>query len=284
MRHLALDTRTVLARAGVPAVVVKGGALIDDVWGVPDARPMADVDLVVPAWRRAETAALLDAAGYRWASSGPTEDTWLAWGDGTPGRLDGESADHNGKLEIHPGWCEALHGYTVTGPDLLDAAVGDPALPGGRRLPSAVLTAHVLGHLASTVVRAEVRAVNVVDVWWCAAAGVDWDEVAGVLARTDPRLTAPGLWLARELLPDRVPQPLSAREFDRLPRAAQRCLDAVAPEDVFRDPASRTTVGWRQAFATGTERAAVLDQMAFPDGRRRVGALAQRVVSRARPA
>lgn len=273
-----------LADGGVPAVVVKGGALIEGVWGIPAARPMADVDLVVPSARRAESVALLAAAGLDLRSSSSTEDVFVAWGGDTVGRLDGESAAHAGKVEVHPGWCEQLHGYVVAGPDLLDAAEPDPELPGGRRLPLAVLTAHVVGHLASTVVRAEARAVNVVDVWWCHEAGVDWDRVAVCCGRTDPRLTAPGLWLASALLPDAVPAALVSAELARLPRAARRLLDATEPYDVLRDPASRTTVGWRQAFATGRERPAVLDQMAFPDGRRGAGLLVRRLATRVRAA
>ncbi len=277
---LVLQVRAVFATAGVPAVAVKGAELAagaTPVWGVPSARPMADVDFVIPRRYRAQAAATLVGVGLRSGGSNSFEDVFLAWGDGSIGRTDGESELHNGRVELHPDWSEFLHGYLARGFDVETQAIADPALPGGFRLGLPALTAHVIGHLASTVVRAEVRAVNVVDVWWCHRAGVDWDRVAACCREIDPRLTAPGLWLASALLPDVVPVRLLSREFDRLPGAARRYLDAVAPEEVFRDPSSRTAAGWRQAFASGRERLAVLDQMAFPAGDRGVRALAARV-------
>lgn len=279
-RELVPRVRSVLAEAAVPAVAVKGAELAasaQPVWGVAEARPMADIDLIVPRRYRAQASAALQRAGLRHDTSSTFEDVFLAWGDGGVGRTDGESAAHNGRVEVHPDWTEFLHGYVARGFDVEAHWTPDPDLPAGFRLGLAPLTANVLGHLASTVVRAEVRAVNAVDLWWCDRAGVDWDEVAVRCRALDPRLTAPGLWLAYGLLPGSVPVRLLASEFDRLPRAARRALDAVAPEDVFRDPDTRTTPAWRQAFARGAERIAVLDQMAFPAGRRGVRPLVSRL-------
>jgi hypothetical protein len=279
-RELVPRVRSILADAAVPAVAVKGAALAasaQPVWEVAEARPMADIDLVVPRRYRAQASAALQRGGLRHRTSSSHEDVFLAWGDGGVGRTDGESAAHNGRVEVHPDWAEFLHGYVARGFDVEAHWAPDPDLPGGFRLGLAPLTANVLGHLASTVVRAEVRAVNAVDLWWCDRAGVDWDEVAGLCRTLDPRLTAPGLWLAHALLPGSVSVRLLATEFDRLPRAARRALDAVAPEDVFRDPDTRTASAWRQAFAGGAERLAVLDQMAFPTGSRGLRPLLARV-------
>ena len=270
-RELVPRVRSVLAEADVPAVAVKGAALAasaQPVWGIAEARPMADIDLVVPRRYRAQASAALQRAGLRHDTSSTYEDVFLAWGDGGVGRTDGESAAHNGRVEVHPDWTEFLHGYVARGFDVESQWTADPDLPGSFRLGLAPLTANVLGHLASTVVRAEVRAVNAVDLWWCDRAGVDWDEVGALCRSLDPRLTAPGLWLAYGIVPGSVPVRLLASEFDRLPRAARRALDAAAPEDVFRDPDARTTPSWRQAFALGAEHLAVLDQMAFPTGTR----------------
>ena len=104
---------------------------------------------------------------------------------------------------------------------------------------------------------------NVVDVWFCHAAGVEWSGVAGLLDECDPRLTGPGLWLVARLLPDVVPTPVVDRQIQRLPRAARRRLDGLDPAATLRDASSRTTLGWRQAFTMRPgERAAVLRQMA----------------------
>jgi hypothetical protein len=170
------------------------------------------------------------------------------------GRLDGESAEHNGRVEVHPGWVEFLHGYLAHGFELRPHV--RRADDGQWRLGSSALAAHVIGHLASTVVRAEVRAVNVLDVWFLHARGLDWAAVGVVQREIDPRLTAPGLWLVDRLLPGVVPFSLLERELARLPHPD--VFASVAPSAVLRDPTQRTTVRWRSSFATSvTERAAV---------------------------
>ncbi len=165
---------------------------------------------------------------------------------------------------------EFLHGYTVRG-CALDVATFDHE----------ALTVHVLGHLASTVVRAEVRAVNVVDVWWCVQRPLNWDRMAALMAATDPRLTAPALWLVHHLLPDAIPVPDTSREMARLPRSARRSLAAASPADVLRDPSQRTSFRWRQTFTMATrERVAVVDQMLWPYGARSLRRAAHQLTSR----
>lgn len=257
-RALAPAVLGVLNDAAIPAVAVKGAALIDGVWSHDSCRPMADIDLVVAPHLRAQAAAVMAREGWALHASTDYEDTFLAWGDGSTGRTDGESAAHNGRVEIHPGWVEFLHGYTVRGFEVLPAT-----------FDHAALTAHVIGHLASTVVRAEVRAVNVVDVWWCAQRDLDWVRVGGLMAHTDPRLTAPGLWLVSRVLPQLVPSGLLAAELARLPRRARAQLRRTHALDVLRDPGERTTLMWREAFArTMSERKAIIRQMVRPPGGR----------------
>ncbi len=259
-----------LDAAAVPAFAVKGAALLQSVWADRWTRPMADIDVIVPVEYRAQAAAALVSAGLRPLHSSTFEDTFLAWGDGGVGRTDGESAEHNGRVEIHPGWLEFLHGYTAHGFSF-DAICFDHE----------ALTAHVVGHLASTVVRAEVRAVNVVDVWWCTQRTVDWDRMAALMAATDARLTGPGLWLAQHVLAGAVPERAVERELARLPRAARRSLATVEPAEVLRDPTQRTSLPWRQSFAMSPrERVAIVDAMLWPDGRRTVRRAARRIASR----
>jgi hypothetical protein len=266
-----------LAAAAVTAVPVKGAVLGGStgdaaVWSHPDTRPMSDIDLLVPVHQRAQAAAVLVRAGCAPYSSAAHEDTFLAWGDGGAGRLDGESADHNGRVEVHPGWVEFLHGYLAHGFPLEDAAelkFGGAAMHhaelefpvGQARLQPAAFVAHVVGHLASTVVRAEVRAVNLLDVLFLHRAGVDWPAVAAVQTAVDPRLTAPGLWLVDCLIPGIVPADLLARELARLRHP--EVLESAEPAALLRDPTQRTTVRWRASFAVGgRERAAVARQLA----------------------
>ena len=255
---------TTLADVDVPATPVKGAELVNGIWPYPSARPMSDIDVVVPADLRAQATAALVAAGFRFDGASPHEDTFLAWGDGSVGRTDGESVDHNGRVELHPGWNEFIHGYVVNGLSI-EAHTSVRPLNGTdcARLDLAAVTASVLGHLSSTVVRCEVRALNVVDVWFCHAAEVEWPAVSSLLDECDPRLTGPGVWLVAQLLPDVVPVAMVQRQVPRLPSAARRRLDRMDPAATLRDASARTTVGWRQAFAMRPgERAAVLRQMA----------------------
>jgi hypothetical protein len=264
-RFRALTPRVLasLATADLMVVPVKGAVLTgvagdQSVWPDPSTRPMSDIDLLVAPHQRAQAAAALTREGWSLHSSSDHEDTFLAWGDGGHGRLDGESVEHNGRVEVHPGWAEFLHGYLAAGFDLRPHArrTGD----GQMRLGRAALAAHVIGHLASTVVRAEVRAVNVLDVWFLHEAGLDWAAVADVQRDVDPRLTAPGLWLVDRLLPGIVPTELLQRERVRLPHP--EVFDDVGSAAVLRDPSQRTTARWRVAFAMSmAERAAVGRQL-----------------------
>lgn len=279
-RDLQERVTDALAGADVPAVFVKGAELIDGVWPYPLARPMADLDVVVQPHLRAQAGAALVAAGCAWWTSTAYEDAFLGWGDGGVGRLDGESADHNGRVEVHPGWLEFVHGYEVAGFDVIGAA---QPIDGRLRLPLDVLTAHVLGHLGATVVRAEVRALNVVDTWFCHGRGADWHHVSRLLDGADPRLAAPGLWLVDRLLPGTVPREVVAAQMQRLPAPARELLDATEPHEVFRDPNARTTFRWRQAFTIAPrERVRVVEQMVWPDPHRSIGATVDRVTARRR--
>jgi hypothetical protein len=277
-RPLVQRIADALSAADVPAVFVKGAELIDGVWPYPTARPMADVDVVVPAHLRAQAAAALVAAGCPWWTSTAYEDAFLAWGDGSAGRLDGESAEHNGRVEVHPGWVEFLHGYQVNGFDVFGLA--EP-LNGRLRLPLAALTAQVVGHLAATVVRGEVRALNVIDVSFCDRRGVDWQQVGGLLATVDARLSAPGLWIVDRLMPGVVPAEVVLLQMQRLPLPARRLLDATEPHQVFRDPAARTTAQWRQGFAMHPrERVEIVGQMIWPDHHRTLRETVRRIAGR----
>ena len=281
-RFRTLQERVIEALAGadVPAVFVKGAELIDGVWPYPETRPMADLDVVVHPHLRAQAGAALVAAGCAWWTSTAYEDAFLGWGDGNTGRLDGESADHNGRVEIHPGWLEFVHGYEVTGFDVIDAAqpIGDRL-----RLPLDALTAQVVGHLGATVVRAEVRALNVVDIWFCHGRGVDWQHVSRLLDRADPRLAAPGLWLVDRLIPGVVPDAVVSAQMHRLPSGGS---NAAARHRAARGvPGSDRTD--HVPLASGVrdrprERVQVVEQMVWPSPRRSIGATVERVTARGR--
>lgn len=254
-----------LAGAELMAVPVKGAVLAGvlgdvPVWPWPETRPMSDLDLLVPPRHRAQAGAVLTRGGWQLHASTAHEDTFLMWGDGSVGRTDGESAAHNGRVEVHPGWTEFLHGYAAAGFDLERRA--HRRADGTWRLNDAAFVTHVIGHLASTVVRAEVRAVNVLDVWFLSERGIDWHAVDRCLHDIAPQLTAPGLWVADRFVPGVVPPPLLQRELARLGKGGD-LLGSTSEAAVLRDPTQRTTAGWRTAFArTTSQRAAVARQLA----------------------
>jgi hypothetical protein len=250
---------------------VKGAVLAAEVWprAAAVARPMADIDLLVAPHQRAAAAAALAAAGFPRSGTSPWEDVFLGWGDGGVGRPDGESADHNGKVEVHPGWTERLHHYLVDDDGLLLAA----ALPGELagvpccRLPPAAFAAHVIGHLSASVVRAEVRAVNVIDAVLLLRrlTGLERSELAALASRLDPRLVGPGLWLVARYRPDVVPFDALGNSLGRLPPSAAAMLASTESDAVLRDLDARTRWAWRRAFTVNRgETAAMARQYLWP--------------------
>ncbi len=242
-----------LDAAGVAAVPVKGAVFSAGAWPTPDARPMADLDLLVaPEARRAARRALL-AAGLPLVATAGWEDTYLAWPGDEPLRRDGESPGHPGKVEVHPGWVERLHDYLVDDGALVTgrARAGDLAGAPCHRLDAVGFAAHVIGHLAACVVRSDVRALHVVD-----AAVVlrglephERTELAVLWSRLDPRLSGPAVWLVDALRPHELPPALVSASVGRLGPAARRHLHRAEPAWVLRGGRQRTTGSWRHAFA-----------------------------------
>lgn len=268
-RLVTMDALAVLDRAGVAATPVKGAVLANELWPVDDARPMADVDLLVDPWNRRAAATAVTGLGWPLQSSAPWEDTFVAWPAEPDATADGESAGHAGKVEIHPGWVERLHGYEVDGTAALRPAAGHGELLGVpcSRLDDDAFAVHVVGHLATTVVRAETRPLHVVDavVVLDRLDADDWAGFAAIATIADPRLTAPGLWLVDHYRPGLVPPGLLRASLDRLPVAARRALARTPPMAVLRGGMGRTTIGWRSAFTrTAAERRAVLRQATWP--------------------
>jgi hypothetical protein len=268
-RELLPRVLAALDAARIGAVPVKGAVLATAIWPCGEARPMADLDLLISADDRAAARVALEASGLAFAGSNAWEDTYLGWGDGGVGRLDGESAAHNGKVELHPGWVERLHNYLVDDGGLLLALsepgelVGAPCL----RLPAAAFAVHVVGHLSASVIRAEVRALNVLDAVLVLRAldGPATARLFELVERLDGRLSGPGLWLVSRMRPDAVAPGLLEASVGRLPSVAMDRLSQVHPSNVLRDPARRTNWAWRSAFTTSlAERARMARQFAWP--------------------
>ena len=64
-----------LADSGVPAMLLKGAALVSSVYPDPALRPMDDLDILVPAGRIREAQSVLEQQGYRaWGASLERDD------------------------------------------------------------------------------------------------------------------------------------------------------------------------------------------------------------------
>lgn len=270
-RYLALapEVFQTLDVAGVAATPVKGIVLTSvGVWPWRSARPMADIDVLVPDEQRARAVAALQRSGLTLAEQSDREDVFIAWGDGGVGRTDGESADHNGKVELHPGWSEQLHGYDAVHHDLLRHAERRSFLGVTvSQLPPAWLVAHVIGHLSACVVRREVRAVNIVD----AVLALRWIERAdqpaliAALRSLDPRLAEPGIWLVDQYAASDLDRIGLLPDLRRLSPEAAGWLRRTPPHDVLRDAVERTPWSWRAAFTHGTtERASAMREALLP--------------------
>ncbi len=129
---------TALQHAGVPVIVLKGGALAWTVYADPALRPMTDLDLLVRPEQMAQAGAALAAAGF--ALSGPAADPPLPFRQRFGGGLDWQRDRHGRttRLDVQ---------HHLVGVDFLRSAfpvdtdaLWEAALP----LPLGVLGTHAL--------------------------------------------------------------------------------------------------------------------------------------------
>jgi Uncharacterised nucleotidyltransferase len=95
--YMGASTREALGAlhaAGVPAMLLKGAALIETVYDDPAVREMLDLDLLVPAHRLADATSVIAGLGYR-ASAADAEHT-----AGTPAHHDAALVDRESLLAV----------------------------------------------------------------------------------------------------------------------------------------------------------------------------------------
>jgi hypothetical protein len=165
---------------GVPAMVLKGSALVQTVFPDPGSRDMGDIDILVPAARHAEAVRRLCASGYE-----PFEPDQPA-----PGAA---AARHDAKLVSSDGLVPIeLHRRLVDGIDHARFDLGEVwararrSSHGPHLLPSPHdLLIHVCLHfVAGRAVRSEGALAQVRDIAWIAHRGsVDWTQLWAVSRR-----------------------------------------------------------------------------------------------------
>jgi Uncharacterised nucleotidyltransferase len=270
-RFAALLPRVLVALhdAEVRAIPVKGAAFMAGDWPHAPARPMADIDILIDPAQRLAASVALRRLGLEQIGGNAWEDTFLGWGDGSTGRVDGESADHNGKVELHPGWVERLHHYLIDDGGTVTSTAVPGTLAGAPCwiLSPVAFASHVVGHLSACVIRSDARALNVLDSVLALRAlhGEDQRAYAALIEQLDPRLSAPGLWLVHAYQPDTIAENVMTTALQRLPPAAQRRLSMTSTSAVLRGIEGRTDIGWRLAFTrTSAERLCVVRQAIVP--------------------
>lgn len=222
---------TALREADVPTLVLKGVALSETVYPSPAARPMTDVDLLVPPDRLRGADRALTCLGY-WAVDGRAEEM-------DPARptslstLDYRAADLIAP-SVHLHWHlvntsiptevyrDAIRMDEVWGEALPFEVAGTRAL---RLAPH-----HLLVYLCEHALRpahAFYKPIHLTDLAWVIAReGLDWGLVADVARRFGlARLTYFGLRLVRERMGAPVPDGvLDALRPDRLTRGERGFL------------------------------------------------------------
>ena len=169
-----------LGACGVPAMLLKGAALVEVVYPETSMRDMSDLDVLVPADRVADATAALVQAGYAPLEEPP---------DGPPSR----PARHDAKLVAPDGVVAVeLHRHLVDGvdPARFDVAeLWSRARPGGSGdhvvpAPHDLLLHVALHFVAGREVRSEGALSQVRDIAWVAErGGVDWSALADVSRR-----------------------------------------------------------------------------------------------------
>lgn len=221
LQQRLLESLDVLGAAGIPTMLLKGAALAWTVYPSFEARPMGDLDLLVPMDQVERAQALLEQSGWAAAHNPALEDFYrehhhlepLADRRGTMATLEMHRllfhVGHPFRFPIEDVWARAR---TVerAGRSLLVPSPADHLL-------------HVSLHFAwSHMMRAgSWRAFR--DVYWIIKAGFDWDEFLGLAEQT--LATTSAYWtlrLARTVAG--VPVPEEALRALRPPRPESTLL------------------------------------------------------------
>lgn len=200
--------REALREAGIPVVIFKGGALLESgAYGDPGARPMDDVDLLVPPERAGEAVRTLEASGFApWEEWSPEKTRWVdAAAFTAAGSPPGISLD----VDLH--WRTEYGGLRFGDPgggsllwERRDEASGLPA-PEAHLV---VIAEHVLKH-----VRYLVHFHGLADATRVAGRVDDWDRVVELAAG---RRASTGIGIILGLVGEELSGPIPATVARRL--------------------------------------------------------------------
>ncbi|MHB8465927.1 MAG: nucleotidyltransferase domain-containing protein [Acidimicrobiales bacterium] len=195
-----------LSEEGVAVMVLKGMALVEQVYHELGLRPMVDLDLLVPEAAFERAGVVLEALGYsghhgfRATGDGPSRGAFVNAEQATTIDLHRHIADDVEHLDHNGMWARARPageaGYLVPAPEDLLLHLGIHFV-----IHRETSSRGALGQLA--------------DMAWVIDAGVDWDRLA---ATADSSATSGRLYLALTALVDVLGSPVPAETFAALRR------------------------------------------------------------------
>lgn len=203
-----------LAAAGVPFAFLKGAWLAPRHYDPPAARPMADIDVVVPPAAAAAAARVLAGLGYRHVGTSVKHQRHLRPDNSAVVDGRGEHPDNPRPVELHTRVAESFRGIGMDVTARLD--LNRPA----AEWPPALALVHVAMHASVDMLGRRLRLIQLVDVARLAAglAAADW---AAVRALAAPPAHARFVWPALALAGRVVRAPIDAATLAAL-RAAVR--------------------------------------------------------------
>lgn len=228
-RRMAADAASVqaaLTAASIPFAFLKGAWLAPRIYDPPAARPMADIDIVVPPVAAAAAGRALAGLGYAHVGTSRKHRRFLRPDNHAVVDGRGEHPDNPRPVEVHTRVAESFRGIGMDVTTHLD--IDRPAAD----WPLALALVHVAMHTTADMLGRRLRLIQLLDVARLAPvlAAADWAAVRAVAA-TPPR--ARFVWPALALAGRIAGAPIDAATVAALRTAVRPSLAAwVAVADV----------------------------------------------------
>lgn len=189
------------AAVGVPILPLKGAVLSTTIYEEPAARPMADIDVLLPAEHQEAGEAVLIGLGYEKVFNGWKHARFVRPGAVEVVDAEREHPDNPRNLEVHPRCRERIRDEVVDLTDLIWGTARQGELLGVRTLlpDSDAAWLHLLIHATHHVLLNTLRLIQLVDLVRLAPAVRDPEGLTGSV---DPRAVYPALALLGRYFPD----------------------------------------------------------------------------------
>lgn len=213
-------------REGVPLMPMKGAVLLPMCYDDPGARPMNDLDLLLPAEHWAAGHELLGRLGYERTFEGWKHSRYARPGEDQVVDETSEHPDNPRRIELHPRCRERIRDEVIDVTERLWAsAERRPFLGTAAWLPSpGALWLHLVIHTTHHVLLNTFRLMQLVDLHRLTPAVADPEAL---LDGIDPRAAYPSLRLLQRYFPSEWTAGLVAGLAERLPPAYAAWADGL---------------------------------------------------------